>query len=78
MDITSSDCPLRGMMRLVELGRIPLSPAEAQKHMATLAQRVLDAISVPGDVAGQRYHGSASIGATLFRGDNTGKMLVRV
>ncbi|HEY9144662.1 MAG TPA: EAL domain-containing protein [Arenimonas sp.] len=47
---------------------LPPSPAGAHKQAAALGQRVLDAISVPGDVAGQRYHGTASLGATLFGG----------
>src|SRR5690606_33805522 len=47
---------------------LPPSPAGAHKLAAALGQRVLDAISVPGDVAGQRYHGTASLGATLFGG----------
>ena len=51
---------------------LPMSANEAHKHVAALAQRVLDAITVPGDVAGQRYHGSASLGATLFAGDGHG------
>ena len=51
------------------LERLPMAPAEAQKQVAALAQRVLEAIIVPGDVAGQRYHGGASLGATLFAGE---------
>ncbi|MFH2079638.1 MAG: diguanylate cyclase, partial [Pseudomonadota bacterium] len=47
---------------------LPPSPAGAHKQATALAQRALEAISVPGDVAGQRYHGSASLGATLFGG----------
>ena len=45
---------------------LPPSPAGAHKQATALAQRALEAISVPGDVAGQRYHGTASLGATLF------------
>ncbi|GGA81712.1 hypothetical protein GCM10011521_20060 [Arenimonas soli] len=54
---------------------LPPSPAGAQKQAAALGQRVLDAISVPGDVAGQRYHGTASLGATLFGGASADEVL---
>ncbi len=47
---------------------LPPSPAAAQKLATALGQRVLEAVSVPGDVAGQRYHGTASLGATVFGG----------
>jgi len=50
----------------VLLPHLPLLASEAQRQTAALAQRLLDQLADPVELGGERHHGTASIGVTLF------------
>jgi diguanylate cyclase (GGDEF)-like protein/PAS domain S-box-containing protein len=46
--------------------QVPRRVAEAQLQVGAFAQRLLDGVALPTELGGESYHGSGSIGITLF------------
>ncbi len=48
------------------LPRLPLLASEAQRVVGGFAQRLLDEVARPWEIAGEPYHGNASLGIAFF------------